>query len=281
MVGADTTVPRNTVILPVKDGRLRTSLIFKVAEGPNDDGSWTAAAGGTDIDVFSNIGGARHNIDDGTEFLIDPPTMNDITSVVANGDFSDGADPTGWGAVKDGVVYEQLNDAALHIDLRRSTIKGFPAFIVGWVGSDPADGGTINTRSRAGHSLVIYREQFELSVVVNRAESEHTRRAEVMHILDEASGWLSTRKAVDGRRFASEEGIFVQRRYQRKGRDDLYKKFDVYGLLMTLKHAIRRKDQREYDDWLTTVVDITKPQDPLLPNQGDYTVVDDMTLDME
>jgi hypothetical protein len=281
MVGDDTPVPRNTVLIPVMGGHARTSLPFKVAEGPDSDGSWTASPGGTEIEVFSNIGGARHNVQDGTEFVIAPPTMSEITSSVASGDFTGGVDATGWGAVKDAVIYDQLDGPAFHVDLRRSMVKDFPAMLVCWLQSDPADGGTIKTLRRTGHNTVTFREQFQVAVITNRAEGEHTRRAEALHILDEASAWLSTRQAVDGRSLSAPGDLYIQRRYRESGRSDFYKKFDVYGILVTIEQTIERHDTREFNDWLTTVVDVTKPQDPPLPNQGDYTVVDDMTIDME
>jgi hypothetical protein len=35
-----------------------------------------------------------------------------------------------------------------------------------------------------------------------------------------------------------------------------------------------------YNDFATLNMDVLKPQEPELPNQGDYTVVDDMEVDM-
>jgi hypothetical protein len=39
-------------------------------------------------------------------------------------------------------------------------------------------------------------------------------------------------------------------------------------------------DERTPAQWLLATFDVVKPQDPALPNQGDYTVVDGAEVDM-
>lgn len=281
MVGSDTPVPRNTLLIPVIKGQARPSLLFKVAEGPNDDGSWTADPGGTDISAFSNIGGSRHNVPDGTEFRIYPPTIPEITSAVANGDFTGGSDPSAWGSLKDAVIYGEVEGPEFHIDLQRSELKAFPGVLVAWTNSDPADGGTIETRRRTSKATTTFREQLMLTIFTNRSESEGLRRGEGTYILDEVSRWIAHRQAVDGRVFSAPNGAYIQRRSRERGRHEAYKKFDVYSLLVTVQQTIERHDNRFWDDWNTSVIDVLKPQDPPLPDQGDVLLIDDMTVEME
>lgn len=280
--GADVTVPRNTYLVPVIEGRERPDLAFKALEGPNTDKSWTVTAAGTDVSATSNLGGQRHNVDIDTDFHVDPPIITGIASAKAKAAFAGGADLTSYGALKDVAIVEQALGAQAGQDIRRSLTKGFPCVLMWWVEGEPADGGSSDMttrRTRGGTSSVLYKEQFALTLIASRGEASHSRREEGLYILDQIRGLLTDRRNIDGYPISNPSGIQIVRSWRETGRDDFYKAFYAYNLTVACEGALSQIDARTYNDLDHFKVDVFKPQVPPLPNQGDTTLVDDMEMD--
>ncbi len=49
---------------------------------------------------------------------------------------------------------------------------------------------------------------------------------------------------------------------------------------MGVDAVVKQRDTRTYNDLALINMDVLKPQDPALPDQGDYTVVNDNKVDM-
>jgi hypothetical protein len=280
--GADVTINRNVHGVPVINGQEQPDLVFKTDVGPNDDGSWTVTSGGTGVTWISNIGGIRHNISDTTVINLDPE-ITGIASAVVNGDFTTGADDTAYGTLKDFVLYEQLAGPALPLDMRRSLLKGFPSAMIAWIQAEPGDGSTTAhtlRETRVGTFGTLHRHIFQISVIVNRAESDYRRRAEGMHIIETMSRLLTDRHAIDGCPFSNPSGIQILRFWREVLPQPLAKRFYVFNLQLSVVTSLITTDTRSYNDWLLARIDVLKPQDPALPNQGDFTLVDDMDVDM-
>ncbi|MCP4674350.1 MAG: hypothetical protein GY854_02295 [Deltaproteobacteria bacterium] len=269
--GADVVIPRGTYALPVVQGQVRADLAFKVGEGANADKSWTVTSAGTDVDFLSNIGGARHNLADGTPMIFDPP-IDGIASVVTSGAFTGGTDPEFLGGVKDMLMLEQLEKTDPQIDLGRSAIKGFPAVVVTWQGSRDIE---LVRRGTARAD-----ETFSISIISSRTESDHMRRQEGQVILYDLSALLIDRHAVDGSPFSNPEGIHITSRGRESGNHKTYQAFRIYYLVVGVDAVIKQRDTRTYSDFALLNMDVLKPQDPALPDQGDYTVVNDNQVDM-
>jgi hypothetical protein len=281
--GSDVTIPRNTHAVPVINGQEQPDLVYKTAAGPNDDDSWTVTSGGDDVTFFSNIGGERHNVADTTPFNLDPEITGLKTTAVANGAFSGGTNPTAYGSLKDFVLYEQFDGPILPLDMRRSLLKGFPSALIGWVQAEPGDGSvTTHTlrETRTGTFQNLYRHIYEITVIINRAESDYRRRAEGMHIIETMSRLLTDRHSVDECTFSNPSGVQVLRMGRVALPQNQHQKFYVFSMQVSTLSSLVTTDTRAYNDWLLARIDILKPQDPALPNQGDYTVVNDMDVDM-
>jgi hypothetical protein len=270
--GADVTVPRNTFAMPIIDGHRRPDLLLKTGEGPNEDGSWTVTSGGTAVTFISNIGGVRHNIPINTRISFDPPLIGLVSTLpTADSAFTGGTDPTVFGTIKDMVIYENLDGPNFQIDLRRSAVTRFPCVLVTWMNTEPADGTTISQTHRATRS-----NRFG----VLKEQSDHSRRHEGLEIIDTMAGLLTDRQSVDESPFSNPGGVQIRQIIRDISPENDYQKMYIYSLMLSTERNLQQTDSRVYSDWLLAVMDIYKPQDPALPNQGDFTLVDDVEIDM-
>lgn len=258
---APTVIRRNQCLIPMVNGDARESLLFKVAEGPNDDpdpkGSWTVAPGGSSVDVFSVLGGKRHNLPRGTQFKLDPLPVENLNPVVTlQSTITDGAEPLHFGGVKSVVQFESLGGASLDLDAYRSQIGQLPGIIIVWDGSEPADGTTQSSiergRTRIGTRRSLWKERFNLFVITKRMDSDHMRRSEGLQILDDITEWLTDRQAVDGQVFSSPAGIQVRGRGRVIGPSAQYQQLYVYVLQLSVTRLLQQRDEREWNDWLLT-----------------------------
>jgi len=279
----DVTVARGLFLIPIVNGRRRADLIFVVDSGPNDDLSWTATSSGTAITVTSNIGGGRHNLPIGTTFNFDLP-LSGITVAVPGATAMAGADAPGiFGGIKSMVLYEQFGGPDRALDLARSATTEFPAVVIAWDNSEPADGSTISQTHRAtrtGTRRALYKEAFNIFVITSRTESDNIRRQEGHVILDQITMLLTDRQEINGCVFSAPSGTQVRMRIREGGPQPEYQKFYIYRILVSCERTYEQIDSRVFNDWLTSIIDSELTQTPALPNQGDFTMVDGMEVDM-
>jgi hypothetical protein len=288
--GVEVSVPRNHFAFPVIKGDRRPELVLKVAEGPEDDQSWKVTDTPGDILLISNIGGERYNLPDGTPIVFDPPLTGIVTSPAANKPkvnvaFSGGLDRTGLGCVADMLMYEQLRvSPELGVDLRRSGITKFPAVILTWSDLQSADGVTVpqaGRGNRVGTRSTLYKSTFDITIMVSRADEDHARRHEGLAIMEFLMRLLTDRQSVDGLCVSNPSGVQILQTFRETALpQSLVQKFYIYHIIVAAELGLEQIDSRTFNDWLTAVVDVIKPQDPKLPNQGDFTVVDDMEVDL-
>lgn len=275
-IGSDVTIPRNSYACPVVEGRIRPDLAMKTAEGPETNGAWTATSSGTAIDFFSNIGGRRHNIASGTTLRFDPE-ISGIESLESSGAFSGGADLAEFGALRDIVLYEQFDGPILSLDMFRSLIKGFPAAIIAWEGSEPADGAISPQKerdTRAGSKASIYTETFQIAVISERNEGDDIRRSEGLLAAERICTAIAERHYVDGEPFSNPSGVQIRRRWRERGRQPVYQRFYVYAIQVGVMGTIRMDEYRTFGPWETSKIDVQKPTTP--PKE----VVDEALVDM-
>jgi hypothetical protein len=282
--GGDVSVPRNTFAMPIINGHRRPDLLLRVGEGPNADESWTVTSGGTAVTFISNIGGVRHNIPINTRISFDPALAGLISTLpTTDSAFTGGTDPTAFGTIKDMVIYENLDGPNFQLDLRRSNVTRFPCVLVTWMNTEPADGTTISQTDRATRSNrfgVLYRDEFALAVLCSKDQSDHSRRHEGLEIIDTMTRLLTDRQSVDSCSFSNPGGVQIRQVLRDITPEDNAQKLYIYTLILSTERNLQQLDSRVYSDWLLAVIDIEKPQDPALPNQGDITIVDDMEIDM-
>lgn len=281
--GVDVNLPMNTYAMPILNNRRMSNMLFKTAQGPNDDRSWTVTSGGTAITFISVIGGTRHNIAQGTELSFDPLVAGLVSArPTADSAFTGGTDPTFWGSVKDIVIYENF-DPDFKMQLRNSGVTVFPSVMLIWVNAEAADGSSIaqtDQPTRVGTGEKLWKDTYAVSVISSREDSDHARRHEGLEILERLSNLLTDRQSVDRSPFSNPSGVQIrsQNRITLPWGDR--KKFYIYTILLSTERTLTQIDSRVWSDWNLAVMDIVKPQDPALPNQGDFTLVDDMEVDM-
>lgn len=282
--GADVNIPRNTFAMPVIDGRRRPDLVLKTDEGPGEKGLWTVTSSGDEITFISNIGGVRHNIPINTPISFDPPIAGLVSAVpTADAAFEDGTDADYFGGIRDMVIYENFDGPSFQDDLKRSGISKFPCVMVTWMNTEPADGTTISTtvrETRAGTRKILYKDTFVLTIVSSREDSDHARRHEGLDIADTISRLISDKQMVDKCAFSTPSGVQIRNIMRESGPENVYQKFYIYNILISTERTLQQLDSRTYSLWLKAIIDILKPQDPPLPNEGDFTLVDDMEVDM-
>lgn len=267
-----TFIPRNWFLYPVLNGAARDELVFKVAEGPfkakfpngkrkkasedePDAGSWfEVSEQGTEVDILSIVGGERHNLKRGTKFRLDPAHPDVEVECVLIDDIKDGAEPTWLGGCKSVVQFETLGGASATLDAFRSAAGKFPAVIIVWDGSEPADGTTQSSlergATRAGPSQQLFKERFNLFVISQRSDSDHMRRNEGLKLLDDISFWLTDATEIDGQQFSVPSGVQIRARQRIAGDGNAYQQLYVYVLQVSVTALWRRYDVRTFNDWL-------------------------------
>lgn len=271
---SDVVVPRNAVLIPVLNGQTRPELIIKTDKGTHSPTgcnkySWLVSSAGTSINVLSNIGGARHNLPATTVLRWDPPIAGlAATATVQAPGLAGGSDPTFFGGLKSGVVYEEFGGPQPSLELFRSRVGHLPALLVIWDGSEPADGAGTDQlsrgSSRAARETILYREKYLILVFTNRKDSDAQRRAEGLEALDGVSEWLTDRQGADGMPISSPSGLQIRERFRLSGDSLIYREHYVYGLRVSAVRALTKRDARTYHDWLQTRIDwvIGQTNDP-------------------
>lgn len=266
-------VSGNWHLVPKVNRAAREELLFKTMAGPSKakfpDGKrkkasqdepdlpdwWTITEAGTFVDITSVLGGKRHNLKSGTELLLDPvhPSLEPI-AVVTEGGTTGGADPTWLGGLMSMVQFEQLTGATATLDAFRSSISAFPAAVVVWDGSEPADGTTQSSlergQTRAGPGQSLFKERFNIFVLSKREDSDHMRRNEGLKLLDDLTFWLTDAIDADGQIFSSPAGVQIRSRGRVAGSGESFQQLYVYVIQLSVTSLWKRYDARTFNEWL-------------------------------
>ncbi len=292
-------LPRNWYLMPIVNGAVREELLFKVGQGPNHaiypDGKrkkssvdepdaeswWVIQPGGTLVDIVSVVGGIRHNLPKGTKFAFDPHNPNlEIEAVLQNA-ITDGAEPTHFGGCKSVVQFEQLNAPTASLDAFRAAVGKFPAVIIVWDGSEPADGTTQSSidrgRTRVGSVSQLFKERFNIFVLLERLDSGQIRSAEGLKLLDDITYWLTDLQAIDGEIFSSPTGVQLRGRARVAGDSAAYQHVYIYMLQISVTSCVVPYDSRTFHPWLRTHNEILTFQKD---GAGDRKVVVSQDIDM-
>lgn len=268
-------LPANWHFIPRVNQAAREELLFKTARGPGrakfPDGKrlktsedepdapswWTITEAGTIVDVLSVLGGKRHNLPAGTQLSFDPvhPDLEALVVVEAGG-ISGGVDPTWLGGLQSMVQFESLSGPSVTLDAFRAAVGSFPAAVIVWDGSEPADGTTQSSTSRGktrvGQGQQLFKEKFNIFVLSKREDSGHNRRNEGLKLLDDLTFWLTDAMEADDQQFSTPTGIQVRGRSRIAGDGATFQQVYIYVIQLSVTALWKRYDSRTFNDWVRT-----------------------------
>lgn len=265
-------LPRNWHLFPIVNGAIREELLFKVGQGPgravypngkrkkasdaepDTESWWVIPPGGSLVTIHSVVGGCRHNMPRGTKFVFDPEHPNLAVEATLQTSITGAVDPTHFGGCKSIVQFEQLTAPTASLDAFRAAVGKFPAAVIVWDGSEPADGTTSSSldrgASRAGSVTQLFKERFNIFVLAERLDSGSTRSAEGLKLLDDLTFLLTDIQTIDGQVFSSPSGVQVRGRSRIAGDSAQYQSVFVYLLQISVTGTWKPYDFRSYSPWL-------------------------------
>jgi hypothetical protein len=253
----DVAVPRNTYLVPIRDGEERPELVFKTS----DDATLTPA--GVSLSLISNSGGARHNLRTGTELRWDPPVPGARETVRLSEPAVGGADPAPGGALSV-VRFDEVRPAQAGKDLFASAVSQTPAFVLVWAGDR-----LVSEPLRRGAWLY---DQTHVLYCVSPDARDARRRTEARRLLHHARELLLGRsRNVDGELLTSKGSVTVESaehiaRSQTRG---------VFALTLKTNCVLERRDDRSFP--FLTAARLTET----VPGTGaDLPIVDDAIIDI-
>jgi hypothetical protein len=285
--GKQFTVPRFTYVFPVLNGSAHAAWLFKVDVGPEEDESWIIRGDrDTLVHVYSAIGGSRYNIPKDTTFVFDYVIPELDGSLVSDGDFTGGQNhQEEFSSLHDAVAYETFDGPLIDLDNRRSGLTHFPSAVVAFMDLTPADGVTVAQTQggsvNAGTGSKFYKINYMISVVASRVDGDVSRRLQASLLVDDIlSELVDLHMTNDGEPISNPGGIQIRQVIRDNGTQEIYKKFFIFSMLISVMTAITRTERRVFVPWLRTKMSIDHPQTPELPNQGTIRVVDSVVIDM-
>ncbi len=289
-VGLELLLKPNSWVFPVIGGgagspqRMRPDLLFKIEPNPDrEDGFWQVFDTGNAIPVVSNLAGVRHNVAVGTRFAFDFNVPGIASMLVATLD-TPATDPDADGTIKSMVIFEQAQ-ADFWTDLKRAEIvTGFPAVVVAFDDMQPADGSTVDSltrRNKMGTDTSLYRVDFQMTIFSSRNESDNRRRMEGLAIADGMIRYLTdARSTEDGDCVSSPGGLQILQMFRNTQVQSQYQKYYVYTILVAATVTLVRTDNRTFQPWLSAILNVNKPQNPAVANEGPLAMVENVIIDM-
>lgn len=218
---------------------------------------------GTTIPFVSVSGGARQNLDRGTdiEWYPEPPPGISDNALSAAGS-SGATDPTGAAAIRQVLSWEGMGMRADAEEIWRAGTDAFPAVIVAWVGASDAQ--------RLGPGKMLRKHQFEIFVVVSRLDGGNRRRDEGKIVLSAVERELGDRAEVDGEIFSSPPTVPGA-----LSRVALDPGSYVYSFRLQVSHTSLRTERRTFRPLTKLAIKMPTPDDGVLqPPDPAINIVD-------
>lgn len=285
--GKQFVLPRYTYLFPIISDAAFTSWLFKVDEGPGEDGGWIIGDDqDTLVSVYSAIGGEKYNVPESTTFAFDLKVDSLAFAPYAAAAFEGGQNGDDQTSLYDAVAYDAFDGPVVSVDNVQGAITHFPAAFVAFQSMVPADGVTTAQTNQgsvnAGTGTKFYKVTYTISILTSRTHGDVSRRFINSLIVDRVLEELVDRHAADdGDPLSSPSGIQINQVVREAGNQSIYKQFHINTIQVSLHLAISKKERRTFVNWLRTRMDVDHPQTPVeLPNQGTMRVVDGVIIDM-
>ena len=267
--GPTAELPSNAYAVPVIAGSARYDLLFKTGVNPNTPaGGWTIGAA-TLVPMFSNVGGAAHNIPAATPMRWFPALegIEPVSIVDPAGLAGATAAPPGLSGVKQIAFFEELGVINGAEALRTALVARFPALIVAWESTGPS--------TPLGRNNSAQKELWSVYVVVSRQDADPARRLEGLALVDAVTALLDGRASVDGFHFSSPSRIDITARQI----VTVNESFAIYRVRFTTSStsSTQANSGLAVNPWLRTRLDIDVP---VPESEGGYPLVNDNELDM-
>lgn len=245
-----------------------------------EDGSWDITDAGVAIPVTSILGGKNVNVPAGSPVRWDPIQEGvELVSVVDSGGMAGGDWASEALSVKGFHQFEDVGAREAWQALMASGATKFPAVVLFWQGSDPADGNTVTRLNRAGSTVgrgkYLLSENWTLWVVTSRADADPTRRGDGLRLLQMISRELTNVNGIDGIAVSTPGGVDIHKRYRVAAGPNHY----IYALDMATQAALTKKERRTYSPWLKT--DLTAKLPSMSDPDGEFPVVDHNIFPMQ
>lgn len=270
--GSAIVLPKNMYLLPVKGTialELADDLVFKTRANPatlrehGQGGDWTIPANSSlAVGIWSNLGGARHNLPAGTLFYWDPPLVGLPPTVTLLANITDGVDKPDDPVIQRAVYYEQLSAASLQSDLHKGRLSQLPGVILTWEQSTPLEGrasGANQGSTRPYDTVRIFAENYRLFVVVGSYQGDKQRRSSGLVLMQAITRLISDQVMTRDYETLCNLGSLEILNRQRFTRDD---RTYVYSLAFRLNRSIKRLEERDFNQWLKTREQATLPGRP-------------------
>lgn len=253
---APTVLPKNTYLLPILGGQIRPEYLFKTTTDTNVGVTLTA------FPIKSILGNQDHNLPIGTKLVFDPPVEGLPQSATVSTACTGALLYTGFGSVRTVKLYESIPAGDLNEKLFNADAET-PALILTWMGSGETD--------PAGRGVAHMEDRWMLYAISARSTSDHSRRAEGLYILDEATEWLFDRSHVDKECFSTPANIEIT------GRDRLAINPTTYAYTLSFKtqRTVSKRDRRVFPKWDTTTLTA-----PTTTGNGDPVPLVELELDI-
>lgn len=266
--GGSATLPAHSIAVPIIGGAMRFDRLLKVKENPatQPEGGWTVVAAGTSVPMISIVGGADMNIPAGTEIRWWPSIDGIEAKSLIPGAMGGAGEPSGLASLKSVAFFEQLRAdlSGAAIDMFKSMVSQYPAAILVWEDSGPADGNAIDltakTSARVGRGIFLYQHSWDLFIISSRTDGDPQRREEGLALLEAMTELLQDATSADGLVFSNPQGVRIVRRQRWLVSPTFY----VYRIQLVTVEATKRREARTFNDWTLTTLDVQTPdQQPL------------------
>ncbi len=248
----------NMFLLPVVNDELADDLVFKVAANPatvlpyGKGGEWVVPPfSSLPVAVKSNLGGARHNLAEGTLLRFDPLPEGIDETATLDADITDGADRTGL-CLRRAVYYEDLDAGAIERDIAAGRLSHLPGAMLVWTQSTPAEGRTAGTNqgsTRVADGIRMFTESYRLFVVSASLAGDRRRRGEGSRIMQAITRLLTDQQVTsDGEQLTAMGSLEILNRSRFVRNEKHY----VYAMTLRVNRVISRTDTRTFVPWLRT-----------------------------
>lgn len=240
--------------VPIQGQSRLDAAVVKVERNPDrPDRCWEVTSSGTNVNVTTLQGGEHTIVEGSTTIQWDPEIAGiEAESELVSPGLAGGTTSTATGAIKEVLTYKDLGTRPEAEDFFRSGLSRFPALVICWSATTPADGsitpGIGHDGVRVRHGTRLFAHHFDLMVCTSRLSGSDLRRREGDILRDLLLEQLTDRGAWRDLVLSGPKGIQIVDARLAQMSPVAY--VDVIRIAATL--AIARREERTWHPWEKT-----------------------------